>query len=97
MIDAAEQDICRYYGDTRSINGLGVVVPRNRAQVAVRAQAVAAQWELRNLAKGKPQHGRLAAISAIGYIKNIARGHAVPRTYAALAEKIEILKASRAP
>lgn len=63
-----------------------------RVASAERAKIIAAQWQIRAIAQGKPEHIRHAAMTAVLGLKCIARGRGSPSTYRAVAEKIEMLK-----
>lgn len=83
MIDAAQDDVSRYYGPLKPVNDLAEVCVRNSAHFA------AAVREVRIFIRGKPPAIRNAGITVIYHLIAIARGRTSPQLYAALGENIK--------
>ena len=79
MIDSTQDDICRYYGGIKPINGLGGSETRNRAQTPVAAMCGALiAW-----AKGKPQDIRWRVYLICLHLRRAVRGSPLEKEIAA--------------
>lgn len=88
----------RVSGITRSLSGSDKPEIAEQTAHADRTKVgtvVAAQWQLRAFARGKPRPVRDTAKNAIRYLRFIASGTDTPNMRAALAEKIEMLREHR--